>query len=74
MIPQDLYMDVHESKIVIPDLENLDDEKYPPKVTVSLIYNGYCDDYRNVLEVMFCGYILLIESIKYSLVSQKSGL
>ncbi|CAG8645052.1 11286_t:CDS:2, partial [Cetraspora pellucida] len=29
------------------DLENLDDEKYPPKVTLSLIYNGYCDDYRN---------------------------
>ncbi|CAG8685633.1 16567_t:CDS:2, partial [Cetraspora pellucida] len=46
MIPQELYMDVHESKIVIPDLENLD-KKYPLKVTLSLIYNGYCDDYRN---------------------------
>ncbi|CAG8779290.1 8133_t:CDS:1, partial [Cetraspora pellucida] len=33
IIPQDLYMDVHESKIVIPDLKNLDDEKYPPKVS-----------------------------------------
>ena len=47
MIPQDLYMDVYESKIVILDLEILDDEKYTPKVTLSLIYNGYCDDYRN---------------------------
>ncbi|CAG8662778.1 9008_t:CDS:1, partial [Cetraspora pellucida] len=47
MIPQDLYMDVYESKIVILDLEILDDEKYTPKVTLSLIYNGYCNDYRN---------------------------
>ncbi|CAG8471756.1 12952_t:CDS:2 [Racocetra persica] len=40
MIPQDLYMDVHESKIFILDLENLDDKKYSPKVT-SQLYR-YC--------------------------------
>ncbi|CAG8771697.1 11334_t:CDS:2, partial [Racocetra persica] len=35
MIPQDLYMDVHEAKIFILDLENLNDEKYSPKVMKS---------------------------------------
>ncbi|CAG8679003.1 12059_t:CDS:2, partial [Cetraspora pellucida] len=28
---QDLYMDINKSKIVIPDLENLDDDKYSSK-------------------------------------------
>ncbi|CAG8444460.1 8577_t:CDS:2 [Cetraspora pellucida] len=66
MMPQDLYMELHESKIFIPDLENLDDEKYLPKVIVNLIYNGIVMIIEMILEVTFCGYILLIESIIFT--------